>query len=119
MKKVLSVVLFAGMLGGFAGCATQLATMTIASTKKIDTNDIQLEKVKANVTGKDVRFQIFIFTNGIPTINGALQNALDISDADIMRDITISRMDWFIPIIYSESSYRVTGDAYKIIRKKQ
>ncbi|OGS18161.1 MAG: hypothetical protein A2219_03215 [Elusimicrobia bacterium RIFOXYA2_FULL_50_26] len=92
--------------------------MSIASTKNIDINDIQLEKVKTNVTGKDVRSLIIIFPTGTPSINGALKNALDISDADVMQNITISSMFWWIPYLYGETSYRITGDAYRIIRKK-
>ena len=40
-------------------------------------------------------------------------NYLKKTDADIMTDVNVKSWSWYLPYIYGETGWRITGDAIK------
>lgn len=109
MKKLILVLL--PIL--FSACTVTHGTFTVMSNKIVDVNNFELSKRTKNVQGDDTQ-HIFIFVQtGIPSITNALNNALEKSNADVMTDVTVKSWGWYIPYIYGQFGWEVSGDAVK------
>ena len=98
------------------GCAVRHGDFTVVSNKVLRLSEFELgkaERVKG-VEGKDVsHIVIFIPVGGAPTIEGALDNALEKGGGDVMTDAVISSYGWYIPYIYGQFGWKVKGDVVK------
>ena len=95
----------------FTGCSTRVADFTIISTKNIDM-DGNYELVESNVKGKDVTPIIVYIPIGSPSIENAIDDALNSVDGDIMTDVTVrSNIWWFV--YFGTYTYVVVGDVWK------
>jgi len=97
-------------------CTTYHGDFTVLSNKLVNVEDFHLDssKVMKNVTGKDVSHIIFFVpTKSNPNLNDALNDVFRNTDADIMTDVTVTSWGWYIPYIYGQAGWKVTGDAVK------
>ena len=96
-----------------AGCTTRYGDLTVGSTKNIPAD---LEILRENVVGRDCSHNILgLFTFGVqnPTIDGALDNAIEqVKGADALSDAALY-WDRVITIIYNRACVRVEGTAIR------
>jgi hypothetical protein len=96
----------------FSSCAVRHGDFTVLSDKLVRTAAFDLSRAdrKKNVTGEDVAHIIVLFPTGAPTLKGALDDALHKGDGDVMTDAVVSTWFWYIPYVYGQAGWRVTGD---------
>ena len=101
------------------GCVTRHGDFSVASNKLLRLSEFELDKAERarNVMGKDVQRIVFLFPiGGMPTIEGAMDNALEKGNGDVMTDVVIKSWSWYIPYVYGESGWSVQGDVIKTRR---
>lgn len=96
-----------------AGCTTRHGDLTVGSTKNIPA---ELEILRENVVGRDCSHNVLLLFNfGVrnPTIDGALDNAIErVKGADALSDAVLYQ-DRVFTIIYNRSCFRVKGTAIR------
>ena len=66
------------------------------------------------IVGKDVRHWIIFFPIGsMPTLEGALDDALEKGGGDVMTDAVVNQYGYWIPFIYGQGAWKVKGDVVK------
>ena len=74
--------------------------------------DGNYQLVESNVKGKDVTPIIIYIPIGSPSIEDAIDDALNSVDGDIMTDVTVrSNILWFV--YFGTYTYVVVGDVWK------
>ena len=114
--KLSFIILALGLISfSITGCSIRHGDFTVLSNRLIDTHNFNLNiKDRKKVTGEDVsRIIIFIPTSGPPTLEGAIDDALDKSGGDVLTDAVIYYWDFYIPCIYGEKGWQVKGTAIK------
>jgi len=111
MKKL--VLILASIL--LPACTVTHGTFTVMSNKIVDVNNFELGKASRikNVQGDDTQHIIIFIPTGIPTITNALNDVFEKTDSDVMTDVTVKSWYWYIPYIYGNSGWEVTGDDIK------
>ena len=100
-------------------CTIHHGDFTVLSNKLIRTADFDLSKAdrKPNVVGRDVAHIIlFIPTKGQVTLEEAVDDALSKGGGDVMTDVKVSSWFWYIPYIYGQTGWEVSGDVVKTRR---
>ena len=92
-------------------CSTRVGDFTVISTRNIDM-DGEYELVGSKVKGKDMVPIITYLPLGSPSIEDAIDDALDSVEGDIMTDAIITHNVWWF-YIYGEQRYVVVGDVWK------
>jgi hypothetical protein len=102
-----------------SGCVIRHGDFSVLSNKMLRLSEFDLAKgdrVKG-VVGKDVQhIIIFIPTGGQPTLEGAIDDALDKGDGDVMTDAVVESWGWYIPYVYGQVGWSVSGDSVKTRR---
>ena len=115
--KSFSIILLIALVS--TGCVVRHGDFSVISNKLIRVSALELDKpgrVKG-VTGKDVRHIIVLFpTGGLPTLEGALDDAFEKGGGDVMTDAVIKSWSWYIPYVYGQDGWGVTGDVVKTRR---
>lgn len=96
------------------GCATR-SDFTALSTKNVNLSDIKIDrsKNKGRVKGEDCQHLIIIIpTSGPPTLDEAIDRALESKHANLLLDAVVNWNSFFIPYIYGQTCWKVEGDAY-------
>ena len=110
-KPIVWLVAIAAVL--FAGCTTRYGDLTVGSTKNIP---VDLEILRENVVGRDCYHNILLILRfGVqnPTIDGAIDDALDqVKEADALSDAALYR-DRIFTLIYNRGCERVKGTAIR------
>lgn len=110
MKKLM-IVLCAFCL---SACVVRHGNFTVLSNKLISTKfGLDSASRLRNVSGKNMEHMIIIFPTGTPKLEEALSDALNKTDADMMTDVSVESWFWYIPYVYGNSGWEVTGDAIK------
>jgi hypothetical protein len=97
-----------------SGCASR-SDFTAISSKNVNLSNIKIDhsKTKGKTTGEDCqRMIIFIPTSGSPTLDEALDKALEAKQSNLLLDAVVSWHSFSIPLIYGETCWSVEGDAY-------
>jgi hypothetical protein len=97
-------------------CVVRHGDFTVISNKLVRLSQFKIDQAdrKRNFTGKDVQHIIIFFpTSGQPTLDGAMDNAFDEGEGDVMTDATIKSWGWYIPYIYGQSGWSIKGDVIK------
>ncbi len=64
------------------------------------------------VVGRDVQRIVVLFPSiRTPHVERAIDLALEAGDGDFLTNANIKTWGWYIPYIYGESGWTVTGDA--------
>ncbi len=95
-----------------SSCSVRHGDFTVLSDKLVRTSDFDLSKAdrKTNITGEDVAHIIILFPTGAPTLKGAMDDAFRKGNGDVLTDAVVSTWFWYIPYIYGQAGWRVTGD---------
>ncbi len=107
--------LFVASLVLLSACTVNHGDFTVLSNKIVSTQNFDIEKSQRirNVEGVDMAHMIILFPTGAPKVEEALNNAFQKTDTDVMTDVTIKSWFWWIPYIYGNMGWKVTGDAIK------
>ncbi len=112
-------VLVAVALTGLAtGCATR-SDFTAISSKNVNLANIQLDRSEAlgRTSGEDCQhIIIFIPTSGQPTLDEAIDRALEPLNANLLVDAVVDFHSWWIPYIYGQTCWKAEGEAYDTYR---
>mgnify|MGYP001250158524 CR=1 FL=1 len=111
MMKKNAIILFLLML---IGCSARIGDFSVISTKNIDM-DGEYELVGRDVKGTDMRPIILYIPTGTPTIENAIDDALESVGGDIMTDVIITSNVWWL-YLYGEQKYIVVGDVWKEVK---
>ena len=97
------------------GCAIRHGDFTVLSNKVVRLSEFELGKAERtrDVTGKDVDHIISFIPTGVPTLEEAVDDALEEGNGDVITDAVIYYRWWYIPYIYGQSSWTVSGDVVK------
>ena len=109
--KFLSVV----SLMLLSACSVNNVDFTVLSYKFVSKQDFVMgtsQRIR-NVEGEDMAHMIIIFPTGTPRLEAALNDAFEKTDTDVMTDVTVQSWFWWIPYIYGNMGWEVTGDAVK------
>lgn len=115
MKKFL----LAAAILALSGCVTDQGNYTVLSNKIVNVKDFDLSKADRvrHVKGVDRSHQILWFTTKTnPNLSGALSDAFEKADGDVMTDVTVSTWGW-TTILYGQSGWTVEGDVVKTRNK--
>ena len=97
-----------------SGCATR-SDFTAISSKNVNLSNIQIDhsRLKGRTSGEDcTHIIIFIPTGGPPTLDEALDRALEPKQANLLLDAVVNWNYFYIPYIYGQHCWKVEGDAY-------
>ena len=114
MKQVTLLSLCAAVV--LSGCSMRHGDFTVVSNKMVRLSDFELDTTKTTkkVVGEDVQHIIlFIPTASEPTLDGAMDDIFSRADGDVITDAVIESWGWYIPYIYGQRGWRVTGDVVK------
>lgn len=113
-KKTISVFAVLALATTMTGCGIR-GDFTAISTKNINVSNIKLDKSrnKGRSVGEDCTHIItFIPTGGDPTLDEAIDKALEAKQANLLLDAVVN-YDWFyIPYIYGQFCWKAEGVAY-------
>ncbi|MCX4349558.1 MAG: hypothetical protein OSJ76_07245 [Alphaproteobacteria bacterium] len=115
MKRVIMLLISVLYI---SGCSTHITDFSMISNKNVNLNKVDIDKLpqSKNVIGEDKKFVFLFIPTGVPSITNALNDAFDKTDTDIMTDVTLKSWYWYIPYIYGNAGWEVSGDAIKTRR---
>jgi hypothetical protein len=94
-----------------SGCAEHLGKFSIASTRPVDFSK-HYKECATTAVGKDTQHVIILIPTGkIPTIAGAVENALQQSNAAFLTDGEVKRKVLWV-LLYFRSWIEVKGTAW-------
>jgi len=96
------------------GCASR-SDFTAISSKNVNLSNIKLDptKRKGRTSGEDCTHIIIIIpTGGPPTLDEALDQALEAKGANLLLDAVVNWSFWIIPYVYGQECWNVEGEAY-------
>ncbi len=109
LSTLLSLFLFS--------CSTRYGMLTIATTKNVNINMQEFEKIAEGVTGESKKPIIIVIPTGTPSIEDAIEDALRKGKGEIMQNVVIYYKWFYIPYIYGEYKFEVRGDVFRIKQK--
>ncbi len=112
MKKF-SSLFFLGVII-LSGCATR-SDFTAISSKNVNLSNIKIDRsrLKGRAAGEDCQHVIILFpTGGPPTLDEALDNALETKKANLLLDAVVNWNSFYIPYVYGQTCWKVEGEAY-------
>ncbi len=82
----------------------------MASTRITNLDKVDLDQLPArrNVEGRDIKFVFLLIPMGIPTLEGAVDDALQKGGGDVMTDVVVSQYGWWF--LVGETGFVVKGD---------
>ena len=110
VKLTLCITITIGLL---EGCATR-SDFTAISGKNVNLSNIKVDKsmAKGRTTGEDCQHVIVIIpTSGPPTLDEAMDRALEAKQANLLLDAVV-RHNWFSILVYAQECWKVEGVAY-------
>jgi len=110
MKRILTLLLAILCLNG---CSTHLTDFSLLSNKNINLDKINIDTkpTNKNVIGEDKKFMFLFIPFGQPTIKGALNDALEKGNGDLMVDASLYQTGWWFLI--GEIGLQLKGDVIK------
>ncbi len=96
-----------------AGCAYRIGDMTVLSTRGVNLDKIDLDKMPQtkNVSGTDSKFIFLFIPLGFPHLENAVDDALDKGGGDLMIDAVIQSEGWWF--IIGQTAISVKGNVVK------
>ena len=107
---------FCVLLIMLSGCVVRHGDFTVLSNKLVRLSDFDLSKADRvkDVTGEEVmHIIIFIPTSSPPTLEAAIDAALKKGKGDVMTEAVVHYWSWYIPYIYGQQGWSVTGDVVR------
>ena len=100
-------------------CSVRHGDFTVLSSKLVRLSDFELSKADRvkDVEGRDVsHIIVFVPLKSNPSLDDAINDALEKADGDVMTDVVVNYWYWYIPYIYGQQGWRVRGDVVKTRR---
>ena len=95
------------------GCSTNIAKLSIVSTiPDLDLKDSSYVDI-GTVVGEDKSIIIIFIPTGITKVDRAITNTLINNKIEFLTDVSIDNTSFWIPYIYGESKYTVTGVGWR------
>lgn len=113
MKIYLSAI-FAALL--LSSCIVDHGDFTVISNKPLDAKKISRADTKRfpDVKGTDMQHSIFIVPmGGRAKLSGALDDALEETDTDVMTNVSITSWHFAFSYFYAIKGWLVSGDTLK------
>ena len=97
------------------GCQERIGDFTLISTKNMDLSNLNFEAAGGNPISEGVNTVPIIgaYENGVPSLEEAIDRAIESGRGTALIDASIYMSSWWIPYIYGERTIRVRG---KVIR---
>ena len=114
MHRRVWIVLIALLMPLLGACASR-SDFTAISGKNVNLSNIHLDRseAKGRVHGEDCMDIIIIIpTGGPPTLDEALDRALEEKQANVLLDAVVEYSSFYIPYIYGRQCWKVEGEAY-------
>jgi len=74
---------------------------------------IDRTKSKGRIKGEDCTAIIFFFpTGGPPTLDEAIDRALEAKEASVLLNVVVTYSSFYIPLVAGQTCWTVEGDAY-------
>jgi hypothetical protein len=91
------------------GCSTHLTDISMISNKNISLSELNIDHLKKtkNVEGEDKVFIFLIIPFGRPTLQEAVNQALDKGKGDLMIDASVYSTGWWF--IIGEAGVKIKG----------
>lgn len=108
---MISLILILVVLGG---CASR-GDFTAISGKNVNLSNLKVDRTmsKGRTSGEDcTHIIIFIPTSGPPTLDEALDRALEAKQANLLLDAVVKWHSFYIPYIYGQTCWQVEGMSY-------
>jgi hypothetical protein len=105
---------FAAAMLAVMGCSVR-SDLTAVSSKNVNLANVRIDrsKSKGRVKGADCpHIIVLIPTGGPPTLDEALDRALEPAGANVLVDAVTTFESWYIPYVYGRSCWTAEGDAY-------
>ena len=98
-----------------AGCITYHGEYSVLSNRVLDLDQFEPRKAVAKrvyAEGKAVRRIISYVAdrNDHPRLEEAIDRALEEGEGDVILNAQVLGWDWYIPLIYGSSGWKVVGD---------
>ena len=95
------------------GCSTNIAKLSIVSSiPDLDLKDSSYVDI-GTVVGEDKSIIIIFIPTGITKVDRAITNTLINNKIEFLTDVSIDNTSFWIPYIYGESKYTVTGVGWR------
>ena len=101
-------------LSFLSGCATR-SDFTAISGKNVNLSSIKVDKsqAKGRTNGEDCQHIVIVIpTGGPPTLDEALDRALEAKQANLLVDAVVKHNWFYIPYIYGQECWKAEGVAY-------
>lgn len=110
MKKIIILTLIIML----TACSTHISDISVISTKNINLEEININRIPQRklVTGKDKKFIFLVIPFGIPKIKGAVNDALEKGNGDLMIDASLYWKGWWFIVGYS--GFEIKGNVVNI-----
>ena len=102
-----------------SGCVVRHGDFSVVSNKLVRLSELDLDQADRarGIVGEDKQHIVCIIPiGGVPTLEGAIDDALEKGAGDVVTDAVISAWSWYIPYIYGQSGWAVKGDVVKTRR---
>lgn len=98
-----------------SACSIDHGNFTVISNKIVDIKNLNLNKTPKvrNIEGEDLAHTIIFIPTKIPTLSAALNDAFCKSDTDLIINANVSMTYWYIPYIYGQQYWTITGTGVK------
>ena len=99
-----------------ASACTITGDFTVLSNKLVRTGDFDLSKAPRtkNVAGEDVTHIVLFFpVSSQANLEEAIDDALRKGDGDVLTDAVVHYSWFYIPLIYGQAKWTVTGDVVR------
>jgi hypothetical protein len=96
------------------GCLIRHGDFTVLSSKMIRTSEFELSKADRarGIKGTDIAHIILFIPTGTPTLEDAINDALDQGGGDVMTDAVVHSWSWWA-LLYGQSGWTVEGDVVR------
>jgi hypothetical protein len=95
-----------------SGCSQRLGDFTLLSSKNIDLSNFNTQSAEnaPAVNGVDKRAIVIVFPTGVASLKDATDRAEEKGSAVGLTNARIVQYGWYIPYIYGEVGWDVTGN---------
>jgi len=97
-----------------SGCSSR-SDLTAISSKNVKLDPLRIDpaRSKGRAYGEDCTSIIIIIpTGGVPTIDEAIDRALESKSANLLTDAVVTWSSWYIPYIFGKTCWKAEGNAY-------
>lgn len=103
------------LTSGLTGACASRADFTAISSKNVNLSGVKVDRSrsKGRATGEDCQhIVILIPTSGPPTLDEAIDRALEPKQANLLLDAVVNWHSFYVPYIYGQTCWRAEGEAH-------